>query len=73
MCQTYIDGFGYICYECKDEFSKFIDSLPKEKRPTQERQFIKLLLEFKETDKYSFDDSEEITLEEFFKKYTCDW
>lgn len=66
MCETYVDGVGYICGECKGEFALLVD---KESHTMTERTYKRKLSDFMETEKMVGGD-ELTTVDEFFNKYT---
>lgn len=68
MCDTYVDGVGYVCNECQEEFKKYL--LYKGLNPQTEEEIKQALLDFIDTNKGQFDKGAEITVDDFFKKHT---
>lgn len=68
MCDTYVDGFGYICWECQNEFKEYCKSL--DSYPKTEGQIFKALKEFKEIPKDEYREGKEIDIDHFFKERT---
>lgn len=68
MCDTYVDGVGYVCDECQSEFKQYIE---KEKIVVEtERQIKTELNNFMTVKKDTYTDSEEMSIEEFFSSHT---
>lgn len=68
MCDTYISGIGYICYDCQIEFKHYLEDRNKER--LFEGEIKKLLEKFMETEKISYEDEVLISPDQFFNKYT---
>jgi len=68
MCDTYIDGAGYICYECKSEFNLYLRQLDNEVK--YEGGIKRELIKFMDTEKDEFVKGEVISVDDFFSKYT---
>jgi hypothetical protein len=68
MCDTYVDSIGYVCNECQEEFKLYLEKKPL--HVTTDCQIQRALEEFMVTDKGTYDDGVEITVNEFFRKYT---
>lgn len=70
MCDDYLDNFGYICYECKEEFNLF--AISKGKRFATVEEFQELLEEFREVDKQTSitENENNISVEKFFEQYS---
>jgi hypothetical protein len=49
MCDTYIDDFGYICYNCKQKFENFLFSKGYNPYEIKVSELMKMLKEFKNT------------------------
>ena len=68
MCDTYVDGVGYVCYECQYEFKQYLE---KEKIFVEtERQIKTELNNFMTVKKDTYTDSKEMSVEEFFSSHT---
>jgi len=67
MCDTYVDGIGYICGECRGEFKEYLDRNNLD--PTNEAEIKEHLSVFMETDKDAFTISEDISVDDFFNKH----
>lgn len=69
MCDTYVDGVGYVCDECQEDFKKFIAS--KGIILSNEDDIIKYLKLFMETEKNEYITDDEIgMIDNFFEKNT---
>ncbi len=68
MCDTYVDGVGYVCHECRDEFE---DYLRKENITlTTEGEIKRELKKFMATEKGSYDKGKEMSVDEFFNNHS---
>lgn len=71
MCDTYVDGIGYICPGCQEEFKEFLKI--KGWSPSSFKAILGDLKEFMETEKGSYaDDPTSYTIDEFFRNCTRD-
>lgn len=70
MCDTYVDGVGYICRECQDEFINYVRS--ERLAIYSEYQLPPILNGFLETTRKGEFDQQEgtIDLRAFFNKHT---
>ena len=59
MCDTYVDGIGYVCNECQLEFKESHGVL------LSEREIFKALKDFMQTEKNS-SQNREMSINEFF-------
>lgn len=67
MCDTYVDGIGYVCYDCQKEFKEY---LKKENIETiNEGDIRRALMPFMETEKDIYKDNQ-ISVGDFFRGYT---
>lgn len=66
MCDTYVDGVGYVCRECKEEFKDFMGK----DFPATEGSMKMQLKTFMDTPKGLFKKGKTIDVDEFFQKYT---
>jgi len=67
MCDIYVDGIGYVCYECRKEFE---DYLKKEGLFLwTEGEIRNELKKFMATDKGVYDKGMEMTVKDFFNKH----
>jgi len=70
MCNTYVDGVGYVCNDCQNEFKEY---LSKEGiNATTEGEIRRALEKFMETRKDDYTLGNEMNVNEFFKSYTRD-
>ena len=67
MCDTYVDGIGYVCYECKREFEEYLEK--EGINPTTEGDIRRELQKFLATDKGAYDKGNEMTVSEFFDNH----
>lgn len=68
MCDTYVDGVGYVCDECQSEFKQYLE---KEKIVVEtERQIESELKDFMTVKKDTYTDSKEMSVEDFFSSHT---
>lgn len=68
MCDTYVNGIGYICTDCQDEFKRYVF---KEGISTDtETEIYTALREFMDYEKASFVNYFEHGINYFFEKYT---
>jgi hypothetical protein len=68
MCDTYVDGIGYVCFDCQKEFKEYLESngiiVPTEGDIKRE------LKKFMGTEKGEFEKGNEISVNDFFSNYT---
>lgn len=67
MCDTYVDSVGYVCNECQNEFKDYVKSEGLD--VSTKGKIERALKGFMNTDKNSFTEGKEISIEEFFEKY----
>jgi len=65
MCDTYVPSVGYICNDCKSEFSEYA----KSKGLSTESEIIILLSEFMKLD-IDTNNQNTISIETFFQNHT---
>lgn len=68
MCDTYVDGIGYVCFSCQNEFKEYLQA--EGINPQTEGEIHKALKLFMETEKGQFDKGKEMSVDHFFKNYT---
>lgn len=68
MCDTHVDGVGYVCYDCQKEFQEWLDKYGE--FPETEREIAKSLKEFMAIHKNSGDNRDKISVDQFFRRYT---
>jgi hypothetical protein len=67
MCDTYVNGIGYVCYQCRSEFEKYLES--EGLNPTTEGEIKRELQKFMATEKGQYAQGKEMTVNEFFIKH----
>lgn len=68
MCDTYVHNIGYVCYDCQREFKKHLE---KEQITVKtESEINKELLKFMDTIKDYTDDDKEMSVDDFFNRFT---
>ena len=68
MCDVYVDGVGYVCWECEREFKQYLET--NDIHPENEGEFKMALRMFMATDKEeTFLNGNEMNLDEFFNQY----
>lgn len=69
MCDTYVDGVGYVCYKCQEEFKKYLRF--SNLNPSNDSDIRNYLEYFIQTKKgiYSGSYDDEI-IDSFFNKHT---
>jgi len=68
MCDTYVNGIGYVCNDCQNEFKEY---LSKEGiKATTEGEIHRALKAFMETRKEVHTQGKKMDVNEFFKLYT---
>lgn len=68
MCDTYVDGVGYVCRGCQDEFKDYLKA--NNTTVVTDMDIKRELEKFMETDKDSFTEGNEISVDDFFEGYT---
>lgn len=66
LCDTYVDGIGYICNSCKEEFEEFLSY--NLRNPQTQGEFLEDLRSFMATEKGNIKPISNV--KEFFKNYT---
>lgn len=70
MCDTYVNGIGYVCPECQQEFKEYVQ---EENIPCDtEGQIEEALRNFMETRKGQHAQGKEMSVDEFFNQHTPD-
>lgn len=67
MCDVYVDGVGYVCYECEKEFKTYLER--HDIRPEAEGEIKMALKMFMKTEKDEYLRGDEMDLDEFFNQY----
>lgn len=67
MCDTYVDGVGYVCYECRKEFEEYLRA--EGLNPQTEGDIRRELRKFMATEKGMYEKGKEMTVTEFFKQH----
>jgi hypothetical protein len=67
MCDTYIDGIGYVCNDCQTEFKDYLTSngIILETEGTIKRELKK----FMKSEKDEYTEGKNINVDAFFKEY----
>ncbi len=69
MCDTYVNGIGYVCDDCQEDFKRCLSN--KSIEAATEGQIRKELKAFMATTKEeTYNDGKEISVSEFFKEHT---
>lgn len=68
MCDTYIDGIGYVCYECQREFKEYL--IQEGAQASTEGQIHKALKTFMDTYKGRHEQGNDISVDDFFNRNT---
>lgn len=68
MCDTYISDVGYVCWECRNEFYKYLEK--ENINPTTEGQIKRELQKFMATTKDDYKEGETISVSDFFSNHT---
>lgn len=68
MCDTYVQGIGYICPECQNEFKKYLTINAIQAKT--EFEIAKALTEFMKSTKGCYDPDMEISIDQFFHDNT---
>lgn len=69
LCDTYVDGAGYICNYCQDEFKEYLENKGVEDE-ISEGKMKRHLIAFMKTTKDDYTEGEEINVNDFFQKHT---
>lgn len=67
MCDVYVNGIGYVCYECQKEFRDYLEK--EGLNPQTEGEIRRELQKFMATNRGSYDKGKEMTVNEFFTKH----
>lgn len=70
MCDTYVNGIGYVCNDCQKEFKQYLNKEGIE--ATTETEIHTSLEVFMETTSFYYPQRIEMNVDEFFKSYTQD-
>lgn len=70
LCDTYIDGIGYVCTECQKEFKQYLSSLNHSIDEMTEHNFKYQLYYFMTLPKGSFAVKEMKSVDDFFAEHT---
>ena len=70
MCDIYIDGVGYICYDCQSEFKEYLKKTGK--NPETEGQIQRELKIFMTTLKDDYAEGDEMSVDEYFNSFNKD-
>lgn len=68
MCDTYVDGIGYVCNECQEEFKEYLNS--EKDIVLSEGEMRRKFTVFMKSDKNTYTQGPEITVDQFFNQYT---
>lgn len=68
MCDTYVNGIGYVCNDCQNEFKEYLDK--EGIKATTEGEIHRALKVFMETRKEVHTQGKKMDVNEFFKLYT---
>ncbi len=68
MCDTYVNGIGYVCADCQEEFKRYV--FKERISADTEREIEIALKQFMNHEKDSFINYFEPGLNYFFEKYT---
>ncbi len=71
MCHTHINGIGYICDECQEEFKDFLSS--KGIVVESEGEIKRQLKKFMESEKGEYTKGRNMDIDEFFNEYRKDY
>lgn len=67
MCDTYVDGIGYVCYDCQKEFEIYLENKEESELSEGEiRQNLKIFI-YTPKDDYS---GENMSVGNFFNKHS---
>jgi len=68
MCDVYVYGVGYICYDCEREFKDYLEK--KGIETISEGKMKRHLEAFMASRKDDYTEGDEITVDDFFKKHS---
>lgn len=68
MCDTYVDGIGYVCRECQSEFKEYLEQNGIVVKT--EGEIYRALKMFMGTEKDSHKQGVEMTVGEFFSSHS---
>lgn len=68
MCDTCVDGAGYVCNSCQAEFKEYVES--KKIDVSTEGKIKRELNAFMNTEKDSYSEGSEMSVDNFFNQYT---
>lgn len=69
MCSTYIQEVGYICGECQEEFEEYLKKKGFGEKLSK-GEMMRQLKAFMKTDKDSFSEGEDLSVDDFFNEHT---
>lgn len=72
LCDTYIDGVGYICNDCQKEFKRYLRKSNHSVEEMTEHHFLFQLRFFMTHPKGQWAESQMNSVDHFFNKYTPD-
>lgn len=73
MCDTYVPSVGYVCYECKEEFKKYLQQQNRDLTYFTTEKLTEKLEKFMSTPKNRYNLGDETTtVEDFFDEYTTE-
>lgn len=70
MCDTHVNRVGYVCSSCQSEFKNYVES--EELDVSTEGKIERALKSFMNTEKDSFTEGKEISIDDFFNQHTRD-
>lgn len=70
LCDTYIDGIGYICNDCQKKFKRYIALNKHNPEEMKHNDLINELKDFVEIPKDLYSEKETISVDQFFAEYT---
>lgn len=68
MCDTHVDNIGYVCFDCQQEFQLFLQE--RNENPKNENEIRDSLESFMETNPRKKYGEDELSVDEFFRKYS---
>lgn len=68
MCDTHVDGIGYVCYDCQTEFKEYLEK--QDIKATTEGAIHRALKLFMKTRKDDYTEGKEMDVNDFFNSYT---
>lgn len=69
LCDTYIDGIGYVCNDCQKEFKRYISINKHNPEEMKHNDLINELKDFVEIPKDLYSKKEIISVNDFFNEY----